>query len=89
MCHKGVQQEDKDLMAQSQKLDQSVVAEKKLGNADFSLSGVVEAIREVGRQRKELLDQLRGALQSGNSEKALVLAHQVRGLSDEKSHRVN
>jgi hypothetical protein len=54
-----------------------------------NMAGVVDAIREVGKQRKELLDQLRGALQSGNSEKALVLARQVCGLSDEKSHRVN
>jgi hypothetical protein len=65
------------------RMDSTAHSERK------SLSGVVDAIREVGRQRKELLDQLRGALQSGNSEKALVLARQVCGLNDEKSHRVN
>lgn len=45
-----------------------------------SLSGVVDAILEVSRQRKALLNQLRSALQSGNNAEALQLARQLCGL---------
>jgi len=55
----------------------------------LTLSGVTDAILEVGRQRKALLDQMRGALQSGDEEKALGLARQLCGLTDEKCPRVN
>jgi hypothetical protein len=41
---------------------------------DHSLSGVVDAILEVGRQRKALLAQLRIALEAGNDGGALNLA---------------
>jgi hypothetical protein len=44
------------------------------------VSGVVDAILEVSRQRKFLLDQLRSALQSGNDAGALQLARQLCGL---------
>jgi conjugal transfer/entry exclusion protein len=44
------------------------------------VSGVVDAILEVSRQRKSLLDQLRSLLQSGNNAKALQLARQLCGL---------
>lgn len=52
------------------------------GTSDLpvSLNGVVDAILEVGRQRKALLDQLRSALQSGNDAEALRLARQLCGL---------
>jgi hypothetical protein len=53
------------------------------------VSAVVEAILEVGRQRRDLLDEMRGALQSGDSEKALRLLSQYCGLTDEKSARTN
>jgi uncharacterized protein YpiB (UPF0302 family) len=46
----------------------------------MSLSGVVDAILEVGRQRKSLLDQMRSALQSKDNAKALQLARQLCGL---------
>jgi len=45
-----------------------------------SLNGLVDAILEVSRQRKTLLDQLRKALQSGNDAEALRLARQLCGL---------
>ena len=45
-----------------------------------SLNGLVDAILEVSRQRKVLLDQLRFALQSGNDAEALRLARQLCGL---------
>jgi len=45
-----------------------------------SLSGVVDAILEVGRQRKALLAQLRIALEAGNDEEALNLARRLCGL---------
>jgi len=46
-----------------------------------SLSGVVEAILEVGRQRGTLLAQLRAALESGQEKEALALARRMCGLS--------
>ncbi len=46
----------------------------------IALSGIVDAILEVSRQRKSLLDQLRSALQSDNDAKALQLARQLCGL---------
>jgi hypothetical protein len=53
------------------------------------LSGVVDAILDVGRQRKLLLDQMRNALESGNSEEALGFARKLCGLTNEKSSRTN
>jgi len=47
----------------------------------MSLSGVVNAILEVGRQRKALLDQLRAALLSGNVPEALGFARHLCGLA--------
>jgi len=46
----------------------------------IALSGVVDAILEVSRQRKSLLDRLRAALQSGDDTVALELARQLCGL---------
>ncbi len=48
--------------------------------APIVLSGVVDAIMEVSRQRKSFLKQLRSALQSGNDAEALQLARQLCGL---------
>lgn len=48
-----------------------------------SLSGVVDAILEVGRQRNALLAQLRSALEAGNDGGALNLARRLCGLSYE------
>jgi len=47
------------------------------------ISGVVDAILEVGRQRMIVLDNLRAALQSGDSDRALGLARQLCGLYEE------
>jgi hypothetical protein len=52
-------------------------------------TGVVDAILEVGRQRKAVLDQLRAALQSGDNSQALNLARQLCGLQNEESTRTN
>jgi len=57
--------------------------------SNLTLSGVTDAILEVGRQRKALLDQMRGALQSGDTEQVLRLARQLCGLTYEESSRVN
>lgn len=57
--------------------------------SDLALSGVTDAILEVGRQRKALLDQMRGALQSGDTEQVLRLARNLCGLTYEESSRVN
>jgi hypothetical protein len=48
----------------------------------LSLSGVVDAILEVGHRRKSLLDQLRSAFDSGNESQALGFARQLCGLSE-------
>jgi len=53
------------------------------------LSGVVDAILDVGRQRKLLLDQMRNALESGNSEEAMGCARKLCGLNNEESSRTN
>jgi hypothetical protein len=57
--------------------------------SDLALSGVTDAIIEVGRQRKALLDQMRGALESGDTEQVLRLARNLCGLTYEESSRVN
>jgi hypothetical protein len=58
--------------------------------APFSLSGVIEAIMQVGHQRKSFFDQMRSALVSGNDVEALSCARQLCGLTGsgtyEKSH---
>jgi hypothetical protein len=51
--------------------------------------GVVDAILEVGRQRKEILSQMKAALQSGQEKVVVDLARQLCGLNDEKSDRAN
>ena len=54
------------------------------------VSGIVDAILEVGRQRNALLTQLRAALQSDQDNEALAIARQLCGISNhEESHRVN
>ena len=47
-----------------------------------SLSGVVQAILDIGRQRQALLDQLRSSLESGNDAEALRFARLYCGLTD-------
>lgn len=56
----------------------------------ISMSGIVDAILEVGRQRNSLLHQLRTALQSGRDDEALSVARQLCGMSShEESNRIN
>ena len=52
-------------------------------------AGVVDAILEVGRQRRTLLENLRAALESGDEPKALRFARQLCGLGNEESNRTN
>lgn len=47
----------------------------------ISLSGVVDAILEVGKQRKSLMDQLHSALVSNNDSEALGFARHLCGLA--------
>lgn len=54
-----------------------------------SMSGIVDAILEVGRQRHALLKKMRDAIKGGDKEQALNLASQLCGLVDEKGNRVN
>lgn len=57
--------------------------------SESNTTGIVDAILEVGRQRKAMLEELRGALQSGNEAKALHLARRLCGLENEESNRAN
>jgi hypothetical protein len=54
-----------------------------------NISGAVDAILEVGRQRKAVLEKLRAALQSGNDSQALDVARQLCGLHHEECDRIN
>lgn len=78
----------------------SALAEKKtgivteeapldLGHDGHSISGIVDAILEVGRQRDGLLAQLRAALESGQEREALILAKRLCGLPYEESDRTH
>ena len=51
-----------------------------------SLSGIVDVILEVGRQRNTLLAQLRVALELGKEREALNFARRLCGLSYEESN---
>jgi hypothetical protein len=62
---------------------------RSITNCESDISGIVDAIVEVGRQRKMLLDQMRSALESGDGEKALAFARRLCGLNNEKSTRIN
>jgi hypothetical protein len=57
--------------------------------AAANITGVVDAILEVGRQRQAVLEQLRAALQSGNDSEALRRARELCGLRNEESNRTN
>jgi len=50
-----------------------------------SISGIVDAILEIGRQRNTLLSYLRIALESGKEREALNLARRLCGLPHEES----
>jgi len=54
-----------------------------------NITGTVDAILEVGRLRKAVLEKLRAALQSGNVPEALNLARQLCGLQNETCNRAN
>ncbi len=51
-----------------------------LAQDGHSVSGIVDAILDVGRQRSALLAQLRTALESGAEREALTLARRLCGL---------
>jgi hypothetical protein len=48
------------------------------------VAGVFEAALEVGRRRRDLLEQMRKALENHNDQEALRLAKQLCGLEDEQ-----
>jgi len=54
-----------------------------------SISGIVDAVLEAGRQRNALLAQLRNALESGQEREALNFARRLCGLPHEESDRTN
>ncbi len=54
-----------------------------------SVSGIVDAILEIGRQRNALLVQLRTALELGQEREALSLSRRLCGLHYEQSDRTH
>lgn len=63
----------------------NALPERNAGTLDLeqdgqSVSGIVDAILDVGRQRSALLAQLRAALESGAEREALTLARRLCGL---------
>jgi hypothetical protein len=56
---------------------QDVVPDGISGDREPDISGLVEAILTVGRERKELLDRLRLALVANKPDHALSLARQL------------
>jgi hypothetical protein len=55
-----------------------------------SLSGVVDAILKVGRQRAALLTEIKGALERGDNDRVLVLCRQLCGVTNgEEGTRTN
>lgn len=57
-----------------------MMAKTEAAQEPIALSGIVDAILEVSRQRKLLLDELRFALQSDKNDEALQLARKLCGL---------
>jgi hypothetical protein len=55
-------------------------AESTTKAGSLSVTGLVDAILEVSRQRKAILDQVRSALLSGNDVEALRFARKLCGL---------
>lgn len=76
-------------MMKLRRIPSTQAASAKSGQPEVSLSGIVDAILEVGRQRKIVLNQLRAALQSGDDCKALNLARQLCGIQNEESDRAS
>jgi hypothetical protein len=52
-------------------------------------SGVFDAAMEIARQRREILVQLRAALEAGDQPNINRFARELCGLSNETSNRVN
>jgi hypothetical protein len=65
-------------------LPDKVSALKGLDRAEM-----VDAILKVGRERKEIMDRLRVALESGNQLLALSIAKKLCGIDNEESPRIN
>jgi hypothetical protein len=79
-------------METAKHFDDAAVAERKAGTLTqiapldlaqdgHSISGIVDAILEAGRQRSALLAQLRAALEAGAEREALTLARRLCGLT--------
>jgi hypothetical protein len=68
-------------------------AESMTKAGSFPVTGLVDAILEVSRQRKAILDQVRSALLSGNDAEALRFARKLCGLPakdrNEKGYRAH
>ena len=68
-------------------------AESMTKAGSLPVTGLVDAILEVSRQRKAILDQVRSALLSGNDAEALRFARELCGLPakdrNEKGYRAH
>ena len=69
----------------TKKVATSTAATVDSAHDGHSICGMVDAILEVGRERKRLLAELRTALESGKEREALNLARRLCGLPHEES----
>jgi hypothetical protein len=58
-------------------------------NSEPNTTGIVDAVLDVGRQRRWLFEQLRAALESGDETKALSVAKVLCGVANEECHRAD
>ena len=50
------------------------------------MSGVVDVILAVGKERNAIVERMRTALELNNDKEVLALARELCGVSDEKCH---
>ncbi len=50
---------------------------------------LVDKILEIARKRREILEQMRRAIEAGDKESVLWLAKKLTGLNDEECHRID
>lgn len=63
---------------------------KHIPSTDGDEAEVISAAVEIAQERSKLLSQIRGALQSGDEQGALILMRKYTGVTNAKeNHRVN
>jgi len=50
---------------------------------------LVDRLLEIARKRREILEQMRQAIERGDNEAVVQLAARLTGITDEKCHRID